>query len=90
MTIEGVSRFFRAYATVFDRDRFIRDLSVVSVKRLAEKSRAAIRDTAQAMANNITQIYNRKGGKGCVKSNWLLMLEDLPREEELRPIVDKN
>ena len=88
VAIEGVSRFFRAYASVFDRNRFIRELSAVGVKRLAEKSRAAMRDTAQAMANNITQIYNRKGGKTCVKSDWLLVLEALPKDGELKPATD--
>lgn len=82
--IEGVSRFFRAYATVFDRSRFIRDLSSVNVKRLTDKSRAAMHDTAQAMASNITQLYNRKGGKGCVKNDWLMILETMPKDEELK------
>ncbi len=84
VVIEGVSRFFRAYASVFDRNRFIRDLSVISVKRLAEKSRGAMHDTAQAMVNSITRIYNRKGGKNCVKSEWLMALESMPKDKELK------
>ena len=83
--IEGVSRFFRAYADVFDRERFIRDLSPANVKQLAEKSRASMHDTAQTMAGLLVQYYNRKGGKNCVKPDWLMMLGSLRKDEELKP-----
>ncbi len=87
VVIEGMSRFFRAYDDVFDRNRFMRDLSVVNVKQLAEKSRGHMRDTAQAMANNITQAYNRKGGKGCVKADWLCVLELMRKDEQLHNVA---
>lgn len=82
VVIEGISRFLRAYSDVYDRNRFIRDVSAVNVKRLAEKGRASMRDTAQEMANLLVQLYNRKGGKYCVKPDWLMVLTSMKKNEE--------
>lgn len=81
--LEGLTLFMNAYRHVYSRARFLRDLSQIDVKSLAQKGRSAKGDGYNNVACAILSAYNRKGGKGCVTPDLLMILSTQKKDAEM-------